>query len=58
MLLNDAGIAVRGGLHCAPGAHRFLGTLQTGAVRVSPGLFNSREDALALVQAVERIAGA
>ncbi|MBP3657359.1 MAG: aminotransferase class V-fold PLP-dependent enzyme [Clostridia bacterium] len=57
-LLNDAGIAVRGGLHCAPGAHRFLGTLQTGAVRVSPGLFNTREDALALVQAVERIAGA
>jgi len=55
-LLNEAGIAVRGGLHCAPGTHRFLGTLQTGAVRVSPGLKNTRRDALALADAVSRIA--
>ena len=55
-LLNEAGIAVRGGLHCAPGTHRFLGTLQTGAVRVSPGLKNTRRDAMALADAVSRIA--
>jgi cysteine desulfurase / selenocysteine lyase len=32
------GIAVRSGLHCAPWAHRSLGTLETGALRLSVGL--------------------
>ena len=40
--LDRAGIAVRGGLHCAPGAHRFLGTLDGGCVRVSPGRESTR----------------
>ena len=30
-------IAVRSGLHCAPWAHRTLGTLETGTVRLSVG---------------------
>ena len=55
-VLDTEGIAVRGGLHCAPGVHRFLGTLETGAVRVSPGLYSTMEDAKALVRAVEKIA--
>lgn len=55
-LLDEQGIAVRGGLHCAPGVHRFLGTLETGAVRVSPGYANTRADADALLRAVRRIA--
>lgn len=50
--LDGANIAVRGGLHCAPGVHRFLGTLGSGAVRVSPGLMNSAADVQALVRAV------
>ena len=54
--LDGLGIAVRGGLHCAPGVHRFLGTLSCGAVRVSPGFLNTHEDAMALVRAVSRIA--
>lgn len=54
-LLDEQGIAVRGGLHCAPGVHRFLGTLETGAVRVSPGYANTRADADALLRAVWRI---
>lgn len=54
--LDGLGIAVRGGLHCAPGVHRFLGTLSCGTVRVSPGFLNTREDAMALVRAVSRIA--
>lgn len=53
--LDEREIAVRGGLHCAPGAHRFLGTLQTGAVRVSPGLYNTMRDADALVAAVAKM---
>ena len=55
-VLDGAGIAVRGGLHCAPGVHRFLGTLQCGAVRVSPGLYSTREDAKALTAAAAKIA--
>ena len=54
--LDGMGIAVRGGLHCAPGVHRFLGTLESGAVRVSPGRYNTREDMRALLLATERIA--
>ncbi len=51
-VMNRAGVAVRGGLHCAPGAHRVLGTLDTGAVRVSPGLYNLREDVLAAARII------
>ena len=54
-VLNRSGIAVRGGLHCAPGVHRFLHTLEGGAVRVSPGLYNMREDVLALAAVAERV---
>lgn len=53
--LNEAGIAVRGGLHCAPGTHRWLGTLEGGAVRVSPGIMNSMRDVDALAQAVAKM---
>jgi selenocysteine lyase/cysteine desulfurase len=35
------GIAVRVGLHCAPAAHRTLGTWPSGTVRFSFGLFNT-----------------
>lgn len=31
------GVLTRAGLHCAPGAHAVLGTLETGAVRLSVG---------------------
>jgi len=51
--LDEADIAVRGGLHCAPGVHRFLGTLQSGAVRVSPGAGSTREDVFALARIVQ-----
>jgi len=45
---------VRGGLHCAPGAHRFLRTLENGAVRVSPGFASTRREcALFLAAAAE-----
>ncbi len=37
-------IAVRTGLHCAPVAHRTLGTLPEGTVRVSPGFSTSEEN--------------
>jgi len=40
--LDRREVAVRMGLHCAPAAHRSLGTLETGGtVRFSPGCFTS-----------------
>jgi len=55
-LLNEAGIAVRAGLHCAPCAHRAFHTLETGTVRVSPGAFNTQRDAARLIKSVFQIA--
>ena len=49
-------IAVRGGLHCAPGAHRFLGTLDRGAVRASVGHANTFSEAEAFLRAVHGLA--
>lgn len=37
-LLNEKGVAVRGGYHCAPLAHKTLGTYSGGTVRISPGI--------------------
>lgn len=38
------GIATRAGLHCAPMAHDTIGTLATGALRVSFSYMNTEED--------------
>ena len=45
-------IAVRAGLHCAPQAHRTLGTFPDGTVRMSPGWFTTREDIAIFAHAV------
>ncbi|MGQ9767690.1 MAG: aminotransferase class V-fold PLP-dependent enzyme [Anaerolineae bacterium] len=37
-------IATRAGLHCAPQAHRTAGTLEAGALRFSPGFFNTADE--------------
>ena len=42
--LDAKGIAVRAGLHCAPVAHRTLGTLRFGTVRVGLGHTNTEKE--------------
>jgi cysteine desulfurase family protein len=37
-------IATRAGLHCAPQAHRTAGTLESGALRFSPGYFTTADE--------------
>ena len=54
--LAERGFAVRGGLHCAPYAHRFLGTLRRGAVRASVGHANTFEEIEAFIDAVKALA--
>jgi cysteine desulfurase/selenocysteine lyase len=49
-------IKVRTGLHCAPAAHKTLGTFPRGTVRLSPGYFNTTEEIDVTLEAVERIA--
>ncbi|HXX92887.1 MAG TPA: aminotransferase class V-fold PLP-dependent enzyme [Planctomycetota bacterium] len=50
------GIACRPGLHCAPGTHRFLGTLPGGTVRFSFGYFNTEAHVEAALRAVHEVA--
>jgi selenocysteine lyase/cysteine desulfurase len=54
--LDSYGIAVRAGLHCAPMAHRRLGTIDNGTVRISCSVFNSQSDAEKLCESVKNIA--
>ena len=42
--LDKRKICCRAGLHCAPSAHRHFGTLETGAVRLAPSAFTTREE--------------
>ena len=53
--LNKQGICVRGGLHCAPSIHKKLGTEKIGAVRVSTGLLNTRNDIERLYKVLKSI---
>ena len=48
-------IAVRGGFHCAPLAHKFLKTDKFGLVRVSLAPQNTRREINALITALEEI---
>ena len=41
---RDFGVLVRAGIHCAPSAHRTIGTGEIGTVRVGLGYFNSERD--------------
>ena len=49
-------IAVRCGLHCAPLAHKYYGTLSTGSVRASLSYSNTPAEAEFFVRAVYEIA--
>ncbi len=42
--LSDRGFALRAGFHCAPNAHKAIGTYDTGGVRVSLGKTNTKRD--------------
>lgn len=52
-------VAVRAGLHCAPLAHRTLGTMPGGTVRLSPGWSTTSEEIAffsdAVVQCIDKI---
>ncbi|NOX56785.1 MAG: aminotransferase class V-fold PLP-dependent enzyme [Planctomycetes bacterium] len=58
ILDESFGIQARAGLHCAPGAHRAIGTFeQGGTVRFSTSVFTTDADIDAALAAVRSIAG-
>lgn len=52
----EFGIVTRSGLHCAPLAHRTIGSFERGACRLSPGYFNTEDDIRKVIEAVHTIA--
>ena len=51
--LAAQGFCVRAGLHCAPLAHRTLGTAAAGTVRFSPSAFNTEQETDAFLHALQ-----
>jgi cysteine desulfurase family protein len=57
LILDESfGIMARTGLHCAPAAHRTLGTFPTGTVRFSFGWFNTPSEVELALKALREIA--
>lgn len=57
-LERDHGVATRAGLHCAPEAHRVLGTEEGGAVRLSVGWATTAPEIDLAVEAVRAVCAA
>lgn len=51
-------ILCRVGLHCAPSAHKTIGTFPNGTARFGLGLFNTEDEIDTAINAVREIAGA
>jgi len=52
---EEYGVLTRVGLHCAPSAHRTLGTFPAGTVRIAPGFYTKIkdiDDTLAAIRAI------
>jgi len=50
------GILCRTGLHCAPAAHRTIGTFPRGTIRFGFGYFNQEDEIILALKAIESIA--
>jgi cysteine desulfurase / selenocysteine lyase len=50
------GMLCRVGLHCAPAAHRTIGSFPGGTVRLAPGVFTSTDDIHRVVNALSKVA--
>ncbi len=52
---EQRGILCRPGLHCAPSAHRTIGTFPTGTVRFSFGFFNTQQEVDEACEALRKL---
>lgn len=55
ILDRDYGIMARTGLHCAPLAHKNIGTFPEGTIRFSMGYFNDLKDITYTVESINKI---
>lgn len=55
-ILDKASICVRGGIHCAILAHETIGTVETGAVRVSLNYLNTLDEIDRFISIIKEIA--
>jgi selenocysteine lyase/cysteine desulfurase len=53
---EEFGILCRVGLHCAPAAHKTIGTFPVGTVRFGLGAFNTNEEIQISIKAVQQLA--
>ncbi len=53
--LGEHGFCLRAGLHCAPLAHRKLGTSEIGTVRFAPSVFTSSQDVDMLLKTLRQL---
>ncbi|TLD86343.1 aminotransferase class V-fold PLP-dependent enzyme, partial [Helicobacter sp. MIT 05-5294] len=57
ILDREFGICVRVGLHCSPSSHRSLGSFERGGtIRLSPGVFNTKQHIESTIDALKDIA--
>ena len=54
-ILDEYGICTRAGLHCAPLAHKTLGTEDFGLIRVSLSIFNKKSDIDFLLKTINNV---
>ncbi len=54
-LSKDYGIMTRSGMHCAPSAHKTLGTFPQGTVRFSPSSFTTHEEIVYTIDAINKL---
>ena len=54
--LNQYGVSVRAGLHCAPFAHKRIGTIDMGTVRIAPSAFTSEAQMIKATEFISKIA--
>jgi selenocysteine lyase/cysteine desulfurase len=55
---DESGILCRVGLHCAPAAHKTLGTFPQGTVRFGLGPFNTANEVAYSLEAIRQLVGA
>jgi selenocysteine lyase/cysteine desulfurase len=54
-LSEEHGIICRSGYCCAPLIHKFIGSQDSGVVRLSPGRFNTRDDINLAIEAIRGV---
>ncbi len=54
---EEFGVLTRVGLHCAPAAHRTIGSFPEGTVRIAPGISTTVQEVKTAVQAVSKVLG-